>query len=128
MKKLVLSLMFALPVLFAAAQTDSTEWKEKKAFHEVMSQTYHPAEEGKLEPIKTRSGEMVDKAKAWQKSTPPLGLDKPEIKKGLDDLVKGSKELDKMIRKGASDEDIKAKLTSLHDVFHTIVGLCADTK
>ena len=42
-------------------------WRNPKkngpeAFHEVMSKTFHPAEEGKLDPIKTRSYEMVQKA------------------------------------------------------------------
>jgi hypothetical protein len=41
-------------------------------------------------------------------------------------LVKGSKELDKMVKKNASDADLTKKLTALHDVFHNIVGLCKD--
>jgi len=36
-------------------------------FHEVMAKTFHPAEEGKLEPIRNRSQEMQDKAAAWEK-------------------------------------------------------------
>ena len=91
-----------------------------------MSETFHPAEEGKLDPIKSRSGEMVEKAVAWQKSTPPAEFDKPDIKKELKSLVKGSKELDKMVKKNAPDADITKKLSSVHDVFHNIVGLCKD--
>lgn len=123
--------MFAVMVglmitAFAFAQPKPSDWPELKDFHGVMSQTFHPAEEGKLDPIKTRSSEMLEKAVAWQKSAPPAEFNKPEIKKELKELVKGSKELDKMVKKNASDAELTKKLTALHDVFHNIVGLCKD--
>lgn len=126
MKKMFFTMLLALPVLMAFSQTTPV-WPEKDAFHEVMSKTFHPAEEGKLDPIKERIGDMVTKAKAWQKSTPPAELNKPEIKTALGNLVKGTKGLQKSIKKGASDADITKELKALHDVFHEIVGLCNDT-
>jgi len=127
MKKLIFTLLLALPVLLATAQT-KVVWPEKDAFHDIMSQTFHPAEEGKFDPIKQRIGEMVTKAKAWQKSNAPAELKKPEIKEGLDKLVKGSKSLEKSIKKGATDAEIKTQLTALHDVYHGVVGLCEDSQ
>lgn len=126
MKKLLVMLTMAMVSAIAFAQSKPSDWAELKAFHGVMSQTFHPAEEGKLEPVKNRSGEMVEKAVAWQKSTPPAEFNKPEIKKELKNLVKGSKELDKMVKKNAADADLTKKITDLHDVFHNIVGLCKD--
>ena len=114
-----LSLLF-IGTVSANAQAKA-KWPEMEAFHKVMSQTFHPAEEGKLEPIRTRSGEMLEKAKAWQKSTAPEGYDKKALKKPLKQLVKGAKELDKMIKDKASDADVTARLTTLHDVFHEIM-------
>ncbi len=38
------------------------DWPALKDFHKVMSQTFHPSEEGNLQPIKERSGEMTQKA------------------------------------------------------------------
>lgn len=125
MKKLFLAALFALPVMFAAAQA-KPEWKEMKNFHTVMSQTFHPAEEGKLDPIKNRIGEMVDLAKAWQKSTPPIEYNKPAIKQNLNRLTKGAKALQKQIKNGADDAAITKQLTTLHDLYHEIVGLCKD--
>lgn len=46
-----------------SAQSIFDKWVELKAFHGVMSQTFHPSEEGNLELIKTRSEEMAEKAK-----------------------------------------------------------------
>lgn len=126
MKKLLVMLTMVMVSAIAFAQSKPSDWAELKAFHGVMSQTFHPAEEGKLDPVKNRSGEMVEKAVAWQKSTPPAEFNKPEIKKELKNLVKGSKELDKMVKKNAADADLTKKITDLHDVFHNIVGLCKD--
>jgi predicted HAD superfamily Cof-like phosphohydrolase len=126
MKKFALLVVVAFGTLVAAAQTKPNDWKELKDFHDVMSQTFHPAEEGKLDPLKQRSGEIVEKATTWQNSVPPPEFNKPEIKKSLKTLVKGSKSLDKMVKKGEPDADLTKKLTELHDVFHEIVGLCKD--
>ena len=97
------------------------KWNEMEAFHNVMSQTFHPAEEGKLEPIRTRSQEMLDKAIAWKKSTPPEGYNKSETAPQLKKLVKGSKELNKMVMAKAPDKEITEKLSALHDVFHKLM-------
>jgi predicted HAD superfamily Cof-like phosphohydrolase len=126
MKKMLVMMAGIMFTVASFAQSKPSDWAQLKDFHTVMSQTFHPAEEGKLEPIKSRSGEMLEKAVAWQKSTPPEEFNKPEIKKELKSLVKGSKELDKMVKKSATDTELTKKLTDLHDVFHNIVGLCKD--
>lgn len=102
------------------------DWPAIKDFHKVMSQTFHPSEEGDLAPIRARSGEMFAKATALTTAPIPAEFDRPEIKKSIADLVKGSRKLDKQVRKDASDADLTASLNALHDVFHTIVGLCRD--
>lgn len=89
-------------------------------FHSVMSATFHPSQEGKLDPIKARVGEMLSKAITWKKSKAPEGISKKTVKSELGKLVKQSGELNQLIKNKASDEVIKEKLSSLHDVFHTI--------
>lgn len=110
---------------FLQAQSIWDKWKELKEFHAVMSQTFHPSEEGNLEPIKKRSGEMLEKANLLAKSAIPKEYNTPKIKEAVKKLQKGSKELDAFIKSSkATDEAIKQKLSALHDVFHEIVGLC----
>jgi predicted outer membrane protein len=129
MKKLMnLTAAIALLVSMSFAQEQKAPWPQMEAFHSVMSTTYHPAEEGKFEPIKTRIGEMVTAAMAWQKSEPPAGYDKPGLKEKLKDLTKGAKELEKLIKKQVPDAELKTKFTALHDLYHEIVGLCADSE
>jgi len=82
-----------------------------------MSTTFHPAEEGKLEPIKTRSAELAAAASAWLKSTPPAEFNKPAILAKLKLLDAESAALDALIKgKKATDAEITAALTKLHDL------------
>ncbi len=124
MKKTILLLVLAALTVTGARAQEKAKWKELDDFHAVMSATYHPSEEGKLQPIKTRSQEMLDKAIAWKKSTPPAGYDKNAVRKNLKDLVKGAGELNKMVKENAADIALKEKLAKLHDVFHEIVEKC----
>lgn len=128
MKKL-LSIIFIAAALFVTKSANAQEkakWAEKDAFHKIMSQTFHPAEEGKLEPIRTRSQEMVDAAVAWKNSTVPVGYENVNITKDLKELVKGAKKLHKNVQKNTSDNDLKEELTELHDLFHKITEKCSD--
>lgn len=119
-------LLFSLSFLMlnSFAQPKKVAWAERDAFHKVMAQTFHPVEEGNFEPIRSRSGEMVEKAVAWSKSAVPAELDKKKIAPVLKKLVKGSKTLHKAVKAKASDAELTKQLTALHDVFHEIVGLC----
>jgi superoxide dismutase len=99
-------------------------WNELNIFHGVMSQTFHPSEEGNLQPIRERSAEMLEKARVLQSGKIPMSFNTPEIKKSIDDLVKGSAALNQLVIAKADDKTVTKKLSELHDVFHTIQGLC----
>lgn len=117
-----------LPAATNASAGDSDKWTEQGVFHDVMSQTFHPMEEGELNPIRSRAGEMAQKARLWADSKPPKIYDKPDIKANLAKLVAESNALAELVASNASDTRIKASLTSLHDRFHAIVGLCRDAR
>ena len=126
MKKFA-ALVMIIALLTTAKSSQAQQkakWNEMEAFHEIMSKTFHPAEEGKMEPIKTRSSELLAKAITWKNSTAPAGYDKSAVAKSLKKLVKGSKELDKMVKAKATDTNIKEKLSGLHDTFHEIMEKC----
>ncbi len=117
-----------LPAATTASAGDSDKWTELSIFHDVMSQTFHPMEEGELKPIRGRAGEMAQKAKQWADSKPPKIYDKPEIKANLAKLADESKAIAALVATHASDAKIKESLTALHDRFHAIIGLCRDAK
>ncbi len=130
MKKIVLLLAITLGVMGMSqqsyAQGKLQDWKELKEFHGVMSQTFQPSEEGNLDPIKTRIGEMVQKAKTVQSSTIPASFNNENVKTAVAQLVTGSEKLEASIKAGASDKKITKSLSKLHDTFHKIVGLCSE--
>ena len=124
----LIAAMITAFAISASAQTPVTsqaQWPEKNEFHKVMAQTYHPSEEGNFEPIRSRIGEMHEKAVAWMNSTPPKDYDKPEIKATQKELVGQIVELQAMINNKATNEQLKPKLEALHETFHKIVGLCS---
>ncbi|MDX1907416.1 MAG: hypothetical protein SF053_10315 [Bacteroidia bacterium] len=108
------------------AQSIFEQWPALKTFHGVMSETFHPSEEGDLGPIKARSAEMVEKASLLVSSPVPDAFNTPAILKAAKKLRKGSKALNNMVKAQAPDADITTALAGLHDVFHEIVGLCRD--
>lgn len=118
-------LLFAL-LLTSTLGFSQVEWKELDDFHGVMSQTFHPAEEGNLKPIKERAGEMALKAKALKQSAVPASLQTPELKKLIVLLAKESAALSKLVAKNAADADILKSLTALHDRFHQVAEECHD--
>ncbi len=128
MKSLKINLLLACAVFVSSsinAQFKLAQWPALQTFHGVMSETFHPSEEGKLEPIKTRSAEMYQKAIAVSKSAVPADLKNQKgIKTAVADLVKGTKELDALVKVKAKDEVIKTKLAGLHDTFHKIIETC----
>ena len=111
-----------------SAQSVTEKWPAIKEFHEVMSQTFHPAEEGNLAPIKARSEEMMIKAAAILKSDIPEEFKTPSILASAEKLQLKSKKLHELVSSNASDEAIVKRLTDLHETFHQIVGLCSEVK
>ena len=126
--KFLAVLFFFLVVSNVSAQTTFEKWPAIKTFHGVMSQTFHPAEEGDLNPIKTRSEEMVQKADALSKEAIPAEFKTPAILASIKKLQECAKGLDKLVKAKGSDEATLKSLTALHDVFHEIVGLCSEEK
>lgn len=102
---------------------ERSTWTALNEFHTVMSQTFHPAEEGNLQPIRARSAEMTAKALALKASPIPASFNTPEMHRAIDDLIKGATDLQKTVRKKGKDDVVNTKLTALHDTFHLIRGL-----
>lgn len=130
MKKI--SLLFVLLISIAAfkanAQDIFTEWPALGDFHGVMAATFHPSEKGNFDPVKQRSGEMVDKAALLVKSSIPEKYNKPDVKTALAELNKQTVELNGLIMKNAKDEKINKSLIRVHNAFHNLVGLCGGEK
>ena len=124
MKKLSILFLGLFIVLASSNIFAEEKWPELEAFHKIMSNTYHPAEEGNFEPIKTRIGEMVEAAGKMNSNPIPAEYNKQNIIDAAKKLEADSKALEEKIKANATNEEIFKELNVLHDTFHTIVGLC----
>ena len=111
-----------------SAQSTFDKWQAIKEFHTVISQTFHPAEQGNLEPIKSRSEELSIKAAALLTSDIPAEYRTKEILATIEKLKAKSSILQKIVAAKAPDAEITGALTEVHEIFHEIVGLCSEEK
>jgi hypothetical protein len=125
---LILFVAFSFCGLASRAQDQFTDWPALGEFHDIISETFHPVEEGKFDPVKARSGELYDKADKLSKSAIPEKYDRPEIKTALKELVEKADELYRQVKKRGKEDKIKQDITAVHDTFHKIVGLCTEPK
>lgn len=110
---------------FAQAQQKAS-WKEMHDFHDVISTTFHPAEEGNLAPVREKAGLLVERAEAWKKSAVPAGYNPAKTADTLKRLVKQCKAVRKAVKKGKSDAELTVAITTTHDIFHEIMEKCRE--
>ena len=122
MKKMILFAAAAL--LSVASFAQQAEWKQMKDFHGVMSKTFHPAEEGNLQPAKTNAAELVAKAKSWQTSVVPAGYDAKIASPILKKLVASCSALQAGVKANKSDKELTTLITAAHENFHELTEKC----
>ncbi len=118
---------------YAAAIKDSLlieiekdSWPALKDFHKVMAQTFHPSETGNLQPLRTRSTELLTKSMLLRISIPPKSLDKKELHDALSRLEKACSSINDQVNKNAKDGVLTKAIAGAHDIFHEVQGLCHD--
>lgn len=126
MKKMLI--FFLLTSFGAFAQGNLDKWPAVKDFHTVIAATFHPAEEGNLEPVKARSQELFTKADALLKTDVPAEFRTKAILDAADRLRTQAERLNRYVQAKRPDAEIMKELTSLHDTFHEIVGMCTNNK
>ena len=119
---LALAAFFALNS--ASAQTITERWPEIKAYHEVISKSFHASEEGNLNPIKLNSELLVERAEALAVENMPEEYRSPKLIESLVVLKKETNKVNDLVQQKATDDEITKALATLHDTFHKIVGLC----
>jgi hypothetical protein len=129
--KIIKSLL-AIAAFFAlnsvSAQSFTERWPEIKAYHEVISKSFHSSEEGNLNPIKLNSELLVEKAEALAVENMPEEFRSPKLIESIVVLKKDTKKVNDLVQRKAGDEEITKALANLHDTFHKIVGLCQTEK
>ncbi len=128
----IIKSLFAFAAFFAlnsvSAQSITERWPQIKAYHEVMSKTFHSSEEGNLNPIKSHSELLVEKAEALSVENMPEEFRSPKLIESLVVLKRETKTLNDLVQQKAGDDEITKALSKLHDTFHKIVGMCQPEK
>jgi len=132
--------LFSLTLLFAGCQSATTEEggddaadaspemaafeAQQENFHTVMAATFHPAEEGNVEPLREKAGDLTAAAKTWSNLQLPAEYDDTDLNSRLAELVRGSERIEGLIQTEATDSTLQQAITNLHEVFHGIMGEC----
>jgi hypothetical protein len=126
MKTIALVVLAGLFSTLSFAQ--KTEWKQMSDFHKIISKTFHSAEEGNLKPTKDSAQVLVAKAKVWQKFNVPAGYNAKVTEPILKRLVADCEALEKAVKAGKPDAELKKLISKVHDTFHEIMEKCMDEK
>jgi putative intracellular protease/amidase len=105
-------------------KVDEGRWPELDDYHTVIAKTFHPAEEGNLQPLLQNAAELAEKATVLQKSIIPSKYQKPGVKESINALEKESKTIAKLVKKKANEEELKKAIFALHDRFHEVMEKC----
>jgi hypothetical protein len=105
-----------------AATEEANEWAEMDSFHMIMAEAFHPFKDSaNLEPVKTLAEEMAMEADKWATAALPAKVDTDEVKALLAKLKTDTRTLADKVKAGATNEELGADLTALHDNFHGIM-------
>jgi hypothetical protein len=122
MKKIWIMSLLVIAGLSLSAQ--KATWKEMHDFHDIMSVTFHPAEENNLQPLKDSVAVLLERAKSWKKSTAPEGYNGTVTQPILEKLVKECKAIKAAVAANKPDAELKTMITKAHDTFHEIMEKC----
>ncbi|MCP3930107.1 MAG: hypothetical protein GY705_13515 [Bacteroidetes bacterium] len=110
----------------AGHSEEEVVWTEMDAFHEFMSGTFHPAEEGNFGPLMLQAADMAEAAKKWTAGPIPEAYKDKDLKELLDKLATDTDDLAQLVTTKADTAQLKEAIFAAHDLFHEIVGKCED--
>ena len=102
-----------------------SQWKEMDAFHATLAATYHPAaEKDDFAPLKAKAADLSAQARTWAASTAPASCATGDTKGAVDALAASTAALADQVSKGATESDLKAAITAIHEKFETVEHGC----
>lgn len=100
----------------------STTWAEMDAYHMIMAESYHPLKDSaNLAPAKANAEALAAEAEKWAAAPLPERVNNDEMMTRIENLKASSRAFADKVKAGASDEELSAALTALHEEFHHIM-------
>lgn len=122
--RLMIIMLALIPAMSFAQTTAKKTWPELKAFHALMSKTFHPSEEGNFAPLKEKADSLLYAAKMWKESEIPADYKPKETKETLEKLLQQCIMIESAVKQKVDDQKLKVLIADAHDIFHKIVGEC----
>jgi len=123
-RQLMLMSAALLLTLTSFGQGKFANWPEMQSFHNTLAQTFHPAEEGDMKPIRSRSLELFANCKLLNASPIPEEHDNEKMRKTLKRMEKETDKLNALVVLQEQDATIMKQLNMVHNTFHEVVGMC----
>ena len=111
-----------------SVESFSESWPQIKVYYKTLSKTFQEAEKGNLEPIRSASENLLEKAEALTIEGMPAEYRNPKTIDNLLSLRKQTALVNQLVKKDADDEQIQAAISKLRDIFFSIVEFCISEK
>lgn len=111
-----------------SVESFSESWPQIKAYYKTLSKTFQEAEKGNLEPIKSSSENLLEKAEALTIEDMPAEYRNPKTIDNLLSLRKQTALVNQLVKNDADDEQINSALSKLRNIFFSIVDFCITEK
>jgi len=103
------------------AAGDDMTWAGMDAYHMVMAESYHPLRDSaNLAPAKANAEALAAEAEKWAAAPLPERVNNDEMTTRLENVKAASRAFADKVKAGASDEELSAALTALHEEFHHV--------
>ena len=122
MKKIFIPLVILFITLIGFSQEKPSGWKELDDFHAIVAPVFHTFEKGNFHAAKDSAGLVLDRARSWQASNIPPGLDASIYKPLIDKLVAQCLLVYDAVQTKKTDEELKPLLRKAHNTFHEILA------
>lgn len=112
----------------ASARSLTENWPQIKAFYEIMLNPFYASEKGNLEPIKSSSSILLERADDLTIENLPAAYRNPKTIETILALRKQTQLVDELVNQDAVDEELKKALKKLKEIFYSIVEHCLSNK
>jgi len=101
---------------------EETTWAAMDSYHMLMAEAYHPVKDSaNLAPAKAGAEALAMEAEKWASGSLPEKVNNDDMKSRLESLKNASRAFAEMVKAGATDDELSAALTALHEEFHHIM-------
>ncbi len=118
---MLIKITFLLAFLLQYSASEQEDWmKAKEDFHMALALTFHPAEDGDLQPLKDDYKSLVELSSEWRRMPLPQNYKNSALGDNLIQLHNLSKDISELIKENKEESLLMEAIIKLHDQYHRI--------